>query len=183
MKKFGFLFLFGIVPILASIPFLLAPFLHKEVVQDTLEASVGFSPKRGAQDLVIRVIGGCQKELRIAAYGFTSLEIEKVLATKSSTLDIKVVVDDSNDESDKGMIARLENKGIQIRSNHSYSIHHHKFMICDGKVVQTGSFNYTASANSRNAENVLVLWNAPGVAKVYLTEWARLWAESRDVIH
>jgi phosphatidylserine/phosphatidylglycerophosphate/cardiolipin synthase-like enzyme len=46
--------------------------------------------------------------------------------------------------------------------------------------VEEGSFNYTAAAESRNAENVLVLHDAE-VAGRYGREWDRLWAESEVV--
>jgi phosphatidylserine/phosphatidylglycerophosphate/cardiolipin synthase-like enzyme len=57
------------------------------------------------------------------------------------------------------------------------SIMHDKFVVVDGETVETGSFNYTASASSRNAENVIVL-HEPAVAQRYGQEWDRLWAES-----
>ncbi|MEI4920376.1 phospholipase D-like domain-containing protein, partial [Klebsiella pneumoniae] len=43
--------------------------------------------------------------------------------------------------------------------------------------VQTGSFNYTASAVSRNAENVLLIEDAPQLAETYQREFNRLWDE------
>ncbi|MBB9018883.1 hypothetical protein FSH73_024315, partial [Escherichia coli] len=45
------------------------------------------------------------------------------------------------------------------------------------KNVQTGSFNYTASAVSRNAENVLLIEDAPQLAEAYQREFNRLWDE------
>ena len=54
---------------------------------------------------------------------------------------------------------------------------HNKFMVIDGVTVETGSFNYTAAAVKSNAENAIVLRNAPEIAKVYTTEWTRLWDE------
>jgi type IV secretion system protein VirD4 len=51
---------------------------------------------------------------------------------------------------------------------------HHKFMVADGEHVQLGSFNYTASANSRNAETAITFRSAPALAMVYRTEWLRL---------
>ena len=39
--------------------------------------------------------------------------------------------------------------------------------------VETGSFNYSASAANRNSENVLVNWNNPALAKVYLEHFQR----------
>ena len=44
---------------------------------------------------------------------------------------------------------------------------HNKFMVVDGDAVQTGSFNYTTSAATRNAENVLVVQDSPELAKAY----------------
>jgi phosphatidylserine/phosphatidylglycerophosphate/cardiolipin synthase-like enzyme len=49
-------------------------------------------------------------------------------------------------------------------------------MIIDGLTLETGSFNYSAAA-SRNAENVLVLWNASSVANSYEQQWQKLWNE------
>ena len=54
-------------------------------------------------------------------------------------------------------------------------------MVIDGQAVQTGSFNYTASAAGRNAENVLVVRDAPAVAAAYAAEWRRLWDEATDL--
>jgi len=47
----------------------------------------------------------------------------------------------------------------------------------DSKTVETGSFNYTASAERRNAENVLVIHNNRKLAKKYETNWLKLWNE------
>ena len=51
-------------------------------------------------------------------------------------------------------------------------------MIIDGSTLETGSFNYSAAATNKNAENVLVLWNSPNVATSYEQEWQRLWNEA-----
>ncbi|MCU3851941.1 phospholipase D-like domain-containing protein [Enterobacter roggenkampii] len=55
---------------------------------------------------------------------------------------------------------------------------HNKFMVVDGNTVQTGSFNYTASAVSRNAKNVLLIKEVPELAATYQGEFNRLWNES-----
>jgi phosphatidylserine/phosphatidylglycerophosphate/cardiolipin synthase-like enzyme len=53
-------------------------------------------------------------------------------------------------------------------------------VVVDGVTAETGSFNFTASAGSKNAENVLVLHD-PAVAERYQREWERLWGESEPV--
>ena len=55
-----------------------------------------------------------------------------------------------------------------------------KFIVVDGETVETGSFNFTAGAEKRNAENVVVL-NDPAIAEQYGREWERLWSQSEEM--
>ena len=75
----------------------------------------------------------------------------------------------------------LANERVPVRTNGRYAIQHNKFMVIDGHTVQTGSFNYTSSAAERNAENVLVVRNAPALAAQYDAEWRRLWNEGTQL--
>jgi phosphatidylserine/phosphatidylglycerophosphate/cardiolipin synthase-like enzyme len=52
-------------------------------------------------------------------------------------------------------------------------------LIIDDEIVVTGSFNFSDSANDRNDENVVVLFNRD-VAAQYLREFDRRWAEARE---
>jgi hypothetical protein len=54
--------------------------------------------------------------------------------------------------------------------------------VVDGETaVETGIFSFTASAERRNAENVIVL-HAPAVAaQQHGQEWERLWKESEGM--
>jgi phosphatidylserine/phosphatidylglycerophosphate/cardiolipin synthase-like enzyme len=75
----------------------------------------------------------------------------------------------------------LANNHIPTRLNGKYAIHHHKFMVIDERHVQTGSFNYSEAAVSKNAENILLLRDMPLLAKRYALEWQRLWDEGEDL--
>ncbi|MEN4691290.1 phospholipase D-like domain-containing protein [Pantoea agglomerans] len=55
------------------------------------------------------------------------------------------------------------------------------FFVTGNNGVQTGSFNYTSSAEKRNAENALVIRNNPNLTQQYQNEFNRLWAESSPV--
>ena len=79
------------------------------------------------------------------------------------------------------VIQFLANEKVPVRINDRYVIQHNKFMVIDGATVQTGSFNYTSAAAYRNAENVLVMRNAPAVAASYEAEWRRLWNEGTEL--
>ena len=54
-------------------------------------------------------------------------------------------------------------------------------MVIDDRHVETGSFNFSAAAVDKNAENVLVLWNVPALAAQYAAEWKRLWDEGESL--
>lgn len=51
---------------------------------------------------------------------------------------------------------------------------HHKFALIDGRLLVTGSMNYTKSAATRNFENLLFLRNRRLIA-AYAKEFERVW--------
>ncbi len=56
-----------------------------------------------------------------------------------------------------------------------------KVIIVDGHTVQQGRFNYTNAAEESNGDNVLVNWDNPKLAQVYLKDWKRHWDHSDPV--
>jgi phosphatidylserine/phosphatidylglycerophosphate/cardiolipin synthase-like enzyme len=51
---------------------------------------------------------------------------------------------------------------------------HHKFMAIDGKIVVTGSYNFSVSAEDANDENLIVLIGEE-IAALYSSEFMRVW--------
>jgi phosphatidylserine/phosphatidylglycerophosphate/cardiolipin synthase-like enzyme len=143
---------------------------------------VAFSPNMGATDLVVKAIGEGRKTIRVAAYSFTSKDIAQALLNAHKRgLDVKVVVDKSQAKARYTSAHFLANVGIPTRVDHRYAIMHNKFIVIDGVNVELGSFNFTAAAEHKNAENVMVLRGDPKVAKEYMGEWDRLWGESEEM--
>jgi len=142
---------------------------------------VGFSPQRNALEAVMSLILSAKNELFVAAYSFTSRPIALALGeAKDRGVDVRIVVDKAqNDDGQAGYKAVdfLISKNVPVIKCSNYAAMHHKFMVADEKHIQLGSFNYTASANSRNAETAIVLRNTPKLAEVYRTEWLRLASE------
>ncbi len=50
------------------------------------------------------------------------------------------------------------------------TISHNKIMIIDGKIVITGSFNFTKATESKNAENLLII-KSEELPKLYIENW------------
>lgn len=61
----------------------------------------------------------------------------------------------------------LVNAGIPTLIDAQHAIAHNKVMVIDEQTVITGSFNFTKAAEEKNAENLLILTEAPELAKVY----------------
>jgi len=141
---------------------------------------VEFTPG-SAESLIIALLNSADKDIKIAAYSFTSKPIaEALVAARDRGVNIQVVMDKSNKTSQYSSATFLKNQRIPVRINERYAIQHNKFIVVDGEHTKTGSFNYSKAAATRNAENVMVLYGVPAIAQVYLKEWQRLWDESSD---
>ncbi|HDL7537419.1 TPA: phospholipase D family protein [Yersinia enterocolitica] len=140
---------------------------------------VGFSPNGDALNIVLYGIEGAQASIDVAAYSFTSKPIAVALIeAKNRGVKVRVVADMKANQDKYTAVNFLANQGVAVRLNNRYAIMHNKYMVVDGHNVQTGSFNYTSSAAKRNAENVILLKNAPATAKTYQQDFERLYAEA-----
>ncbi|WP_050461634.1 phospholipase D-like domain-containing protein [Herbaspirillum autotrophicum] len=76
---------------------------------------IAFSPEAGGEKLVLKAIDSAQKEIRLAAYSFSSLTIAKALVSAQKRgIDVRVMVDDKRNHG-KSSIAPLNlmvNAGI-----------------------------------------------------------------------
>lgn len=140
---------------------------------------VGFSPNQGGLPLVLQGINSAKKSIHVAAYSFTSKPIAEALLNASKRgVDVKVIADQKSNSGKYSATTFLANNGVPVRLDGNYPIFHHKFMVIDGISLETGSFNYSAAAASKNAENVLIIWNSPNLAYKYDAEWIKLWNEA-----
>ncbi|SCC91605.1 Phospholipase D/Transphosphatidylase [Thiomonas sp. X19] len=147
--------------------------------------SVGFSPDGSAERLVLATIAGARHSIQLAAYSFTASAVAKALiAAHKRGVNVRVLLDwKANFEDDRRYARHAINAlllaGVAVRSIDVYPIFHDKFMVIDGRSVQTGSYNYSVSAARYNAENVLVVWNDPALASAYAHNWDANWRLGR----
>jgi phosphatidylserine/phosphatidylglycerophosphate/cardiolipin synthase-like enzyme len=141
-------------------------------------AIVAFSPNGGATELVIKTINEARKTVRMATYSFTEPKIGKALLdAKKRGVDVAVIVDEDHNGNRKGastVAGFLKENGVRVMVATAYKIQHNKVVIVDGETVQTGSLNYSRSAENANAENVLVIQKCPALAAAYLQDWTKL---------
>jgi phosphatidylserine/phosphatidylglycerophosphate/cardiolipin synthase-like enzyme len=170
-KKYKWFFLLALL--LAPLP------LHAENAAG-VSIEDAFSPDQGAARLVLKTIDTAQSSIEVAAYTFTSRAIAwALIKARDRGVDVRVVLDKR--QQGRGSLAGfLDAHGVPVRINRRYDIMHNKFMVVDGSSVELGSFNYTRSADLRNAENVVVIHNDRRVIGDYTRQWQRLWQESQS---
>jgi phosphatidylserine/phosphatidylglycerophosphate/cardiolipin synthase-like enzyme len=115
----------------------------------------------------------------VQAYSFTSAPIAKALVVAHNRgVDVQVILDKSQRTERYSSATFLANERIPTFIDAAYKIAHNKVMVIDGNTLITGSFNFTKSAEDGNAENLLVISNAPDLAQKYAANWKEHLAHS-----
>lgn len=132
---------------------------------------VHFSPKGGSTDFLVQNINDANDSIYVQAYSFTSAPIADALIAKKKQGKTVVVVLDKSDVEGRGtQFGNLVRSGVPTYIDSKHAIAHNKIIIIDGKIVFTGSFNFTNAAENSNAENSIKLTD-PKLAKVYQDNW------------
>jgi phosphatidylserine/phosphatidylglycerophosphate/cardiolipin synthase-like enzyme len=155
---------------------------HHPHVDPNAPVVLGLSPARNgyaAVDVVVQAIEEARTSVHMAAYSFTSSPIAAALVRAHNRgIEVAVVADRKENSRSYTAANFIANSGVPTRLNGNYAIMHNKFLVIDGRNVETGSFNFTEAATKRNAENALLLRNVPDLAAEYDREWRRLWGEA-----
>jgi phosphatidylserine/phosphatidylglycerophosphate/cardiolipin synthase-like enzyme len=140
-------------------------------------------PQGSAERLVIKLISAAQTSVFMAAYQMTSKPIADAMCSAAGRgVAVSVVLDNKSNKHGDARSKRdyLAACNVDVRTDAHYSIMHDKFIVVDGRHVETGSFNYTYAASARNAENAIVVWNNTAMAQKYQNEFDRLFGEAMD---
>ena len=137
---------------------------------------VYFTPPANAVAAIIKAIDASEREVLVQAYGFTHNGIAQALvrAHQRGVL-VRVLLDKKSASSNRYVISVLQHAQIDVRQDGKHAIAHNKVMVIDLNKVITGSFNFTNSAATRNAENFLIL-KSEDLAQQYRLQWKNHWA-------
>ncbi len=156
-------------------------------VQHNGTIEYAFSPREGAEKLVLKVIGSARSEIRMMTYSLTSSPVvEALIAARRRGVDVAIVSDYKNNVVDdrsgkpRAALSALVNAGCRVRTISVYPIHHDKVIVADQETVETGSFNYSDAAANKNSENVMVVWKNPDLARGYLAHWQDRFNKGED---
>jgi phosphatidylserine/phosphatidylglycerophosphate/cardiolipin synthase-like enzyme len=143
---------------------------------------VYFSPNAGIRQRLVRAIKGARRSIDVAVYHLTSRELTEALgAAKARGVRVRVVMDRQKVEEEGPGVRGLRQHGVPVRSRGvpEQSLMHHKFAVFDERLVITGSYNWTQSAEVANHENVVFL-DDPAMVARFREEFRRLWREAGE---
>jgi phosphatidylserine/phosphatidylglycerophosphate/cardiolipin synthase-like enzyme len=144
-------------------------------------ADVHFSPDGGVRRHLLRAIRDARHRIDVAVYHITSFELAQALvAARDRGVRVRILTDQDKARADGRATRIFRAAGMQVRTLGvaDESLMHHKFAVFDDRVVATGSYNWTQTAERANYENVLFL-DDPALVARFAEEFQRLWRASR----
>jgi phosphatidylserine/phosphatidylglycerophosphate/cardiolipin synthase-like enzyme len=133
--------------------------IGKDTGLETIETC--FSPAESCDQKLINFLNTANESMDIAIYSLTHAQItHAIVAAHDRGVLIRVVVDTTQSKSSSSKVPELIKAGIPVKFGPTSSyrgIMHNKYTILDGRLLETGSFNYTANASYNNFENQIYL--------------------------
>lgn len=136
-----------------------------------------FTPEDDAIGKIVAAIGHARQQIRVQAYLFTARKLaDALIRAHRAGVDVALIVD--QEQVEKGgapMAAAVAAANIPVFVDGQHSNAHNKIILVDPEsdapVVITGSYNFTVAAQTRNAENVLLVHGDRTLATAYRDNW------------
>jgi phosphatidylserine/phosphatidylglycerophosphate/cardiolipin synthase-like enzyme len=134
-----------------------------------------FSRVERCDVLLISLINRANRSVYVAVYSFTRDSLATALIyAKERGVEVRVVIERERAYEQGSEYPRLKSAGVDVRLDGNPYLMHHKFMVIDGYVVVTGSYNWSTAAEDRNDENVVVIFDRDVVQR-FVQEFERVW--------
>ena len=139
------------------------------------KTEVYFSLYDNPQKAIIKNINQAQAFINIAMYVFTDKEIAfPLIDAQKRGVKVRVYLDKDQVGYEYSQSRFLVQKGIKTRISSNKYIMHNKFAIIDNRILLTGSYNWTFSANNRNDENLMSIGDPEVIAR-YQNQFEKIW--------
>jgi phosphatidylserine/phosphatidylglycerophosphate/cardiolipin synthase-like enzyme len=141
---------------------------------------VYFSPDDGIQANLLELLGNAERSIYFMAFSFTSDEIGKLMRTQSEHgVTVSGVMEEEQVKSNIGTeFDPFKQAKLDVWMDGNAGLMHHKVMIIDESIVVMGSYNFTNSAETRNDENLLVIYNEE-IAAQFMAEFYRVYEQAQ----
>ena len=149
---------------------------NPKVTIDGTQLNIYFSPDDGVLNALVPLLNNAQESIYFLAYSFTSNDLGAIVRQKNEAgLIVEGVMDEEQVSSNQGTeYDPFMQAGLHVRLDGNPGLMHHKVFVIDGKIVAFGSYNFSQSAEQRNDENLIIIYNE-AIAQQFLLEFQRIW--------
>jgi mitochondrial cardiolipin hydrolase len=138
---------------------------------------VFFSPGPEIEQTIYTLLKGAKTSIHLCIFTITDARLaEELIKCHINGIKVEIITDNEKTKDPGSEIVTLQKAGIPVKTDHSRYHMHNKFGIIDGRIVLTGSFNWTYTATEHNQENLLTTTNYD-IVRQYQSEFNRLWDE------
>ena len=142
---------------------------------DSLQANAYFSPGEDVRKRLLALCNHAQKTLDVCVFTISDDTLANaILAAFKRGVDVRIITDDEKSHDKGSNIRDLRKAGVRVRMDGDPAHMHHKFVIRDGVMLASGSFNWTRSATTRNNENIIVT-NEKQLVTDFQAQFETLW--------
>ena len=152
------------------------------------QVEAAFTPGDDVAGMITQRIAKATKSVQMQAYLLTDRTIATALiAARRRGLQVEVIGDAAQFEAG-GLpwLAALHRAGARTYLNTSNAASHNKIVILDaampGATVITGSYNFTQAAQSKNAENVVIISRSPAVTGRFVENFEKFEGVPDEVV-
>ena len=140
-------------------------------------AEAHFAPREECAETLQRLLDDARHSVDICVFTITDNSVvRRVLAAHRRGVKLRIVSDNEKSLDRGSDIDRLRQEGVPVRLDRSENHMHHKFALFDRRLLVTGSYNWTRSADERNRENIAVT-DDRRLVEQFLEEFELLWKE------
>lgn len=154
---------------------------HRQLLVNDVLIETFFGPEERIAPALATLIASAEQEILFLAFSFTYEEIgEAMLAQAQRGVIVRGVFETTGSGtpfSYYGLMSDARLPTVEVRTDGNPRIMHHKVLVIDREVVVFGSFNFSASANNSNDENMLIVYDAV-FSGYFVEEFDFVWNEA-----
>lgn len=149
---------------------------NPRVTIDGTSIDTYFSPDDGVQPILVDIVNTANESIYFMAFSFTADPIGDAMreraregVTVAGVMDVEQIASNVGTEFDA-----FRQAGLNVLQDGNDGQMHHKIIIIDESIVIVGSYNFSNSAETRNDENLIVIYS-DAIAKLFVEEFQRIY--------
>ncbi len=141
-----------------------------------------FSPGSGSEERLAEMIGAAKKTVDAVTFTFSSrILADAVIDAKNRGVKVRFMTDRDMGKS-SWAAERIYKNGVEIKwrkGRTEKGAMHNKYVILDGKILQTGSFNWSINGNVNSFENMIFI-NDSFIIKAYQSKFDSFYLDATE---